>query len=418
MNLMSTTSRVEAPVIIAKIGTATFGLYNKTKTSVEVFNKYYLATKVTYPNYMHSLTVTKINGALNRYTLTLVYPITANDDPNMIDKILSSVSKSRKLTLTYGDATTPAFMYKEEEALITKVNSQLSANDAKITYTIEAVSTALNLTAGTFSFPRRNNTKPSDVIKELLYNRSYGLLDIFYGMSDKQTVLQSGVILADDRPVDLAAKTSITIFDYLNYLVSCMSPINDSNSSIQKSGRYVLTVHDDVSNTFSGPYFKVSMMVNKTPSTTSIDYYTIDIGYPSKDLVSNFTISDNEAYAILYEYSKDINQTNYIYRIADNGSLDEIYSPAITNSAALKKTTTVDKTWWSNMTQYPISAQITIKGLLRAAILMSYLRVNVYYYGKKYNASGLYIITKQEDKIDTNGYTTTLSLTRIGEDNG
>ena len=45
---------------------------------------------------------------------------------------------------------------------------------------------------------------------------------------------------------------------------------------------------------------------------------------------------------------------------------------------------------------------------------MSYLRVNVYFYGKRHNTSGLYIITKQVDSISENGYTTTLSLTRIG----
>ena len=72
-----------------------------------------------------------------------------------------------------------------------------------------------------------------------------------------------------------------------------------------------------------------------------------------------------------------------------------------------------EKTWWSQVTQFPISATLTLKGLLRAVMLMSYIRVNVYYYGKKHNTSGLYIITKQEDSISESGYTTTLSLTRI-----
>ena len=68
------------------------------------------------------------------------------------------------------------------------------------------------------------------------------------------------------------------------------------------------------------------------------------------------------------------------------------------------------------MTQYPISAKITIKGLLKPALLMSYVKVNAYFYGKKHISSGLYIITKQEDSIDNNGYKTILNITRVGGD--
>ncbi len=80
-------------------------------------------------------------------------------------------------------------------------------------------------------------------------------------------------------------------------------------------------------------------------------------------------------------------------------------------------TTDEDKTWWSNVTQYPISAQITIKGLLRPATLMDYVRLNVIYFGQKHIASGLYIVTKQIDTISETGYRTQLFLTKIAGDN-
>ena len=92
------------------------------------------------------------------------------------------------------------------------------------------------------------------------------------------------------------------------------------------------------------------------------------------------------------------------------------YSPLITTSAKYGETTAASRAWWSNMTQYPISAKITLKGLLKPALLMSYVKVNAYFYGKKHISSGLYIITKQEDQIDSNGYKTTLSITRISGD--
>ena len=53
-------------------------------------------------------------------------------------------------------------------------------------------------------------------------------------------------------------------------------------------------------------------------------------------------------------------------------------------------------------------------GLLRPATLMQYVRLNIIFPGgKKHLASGLYIVTKQIDNIGSNGYATTLSLTRI-----
>ena len=74
--------------------------------------------------------------------------------------------------------------------------------------------------------------------------------------------------------------------------------------------------------------------------------------------------------------------------------------------------------WWTKITKYPINASITIQGLIRPAQLMTYLRLNVIFPGggegiRKHISSGLYIITKQVDRIDTSGYKTTLSLTKI-----
>ena len=47
---------------------------------------------------------------------------------------------------------------------------------------------------------------------------------------------------------------------------------------------------------------------------------------------------------------------------------------------------------------------------------MSYIKINVYYYGKKHSSSGIYAVTKQEDTINQSGYFTTLSLLRVGGD--
>ena len=47
-------------------------------------------------------------------------------------------------------------------------------------------------------------------------------------------------------------------------------------------------------------------------------------------------------------------------------------------------------------------------------MLMSYVKLNVYFYGRRHIASGLYIISKQIDSVDEGGCRTQLTLTRVG----
>ena len=71
---------------------------------------------------------------------------------------------------------------------------------------------------------------------------------------------------------------------------------------------------------------------------------------------------------------------------------------------------------WTKVTQFPIKARIVVAGLLRPAILMTKVRLNVLFYGRKHISSGLYVITSQKDTISTSGYRTQLELLRVGED--
>lgn len=414
-SLLVSSAKVEVPYILVQIGQYTFGAYNKSKSSLEMNGKYYAAVKVTYPNYVQSLSVQKVNGTLNTYTLVIDYPITENDDPNLIEKVLSSVSQSRKIVFTYGDCTLPSFMYRQEEALMTKVTSNVDVNNCKITYTIQATSAALQTKACVRDFPRYSNKKPSEVIESLLKQKSSGLQDTFYGMHDFAKVKQMGLIPGDDKKVTIPAKKNISVLDYLNFLVECMASKNDG-TGVKKSIRYVMTIHDDLTGELGGPYFRIDEVYNTVQSKTSIDYYVVDVGCPNKDLVTSFTVNSNDTYSILYNYAAKLQFTDNTYIINDEGKIEAKSSMSLTSSKELLETTEADKTWWSQMTQYPIQATLSIRGLLRAAVLLSYLRVNVYFLGKKSIYSGLYIITKQIDEINSSGCKTTLSLTRVEGD--
>ena len=68
------------------------------------------------------------------------------------------------------------------------------------------------------------------------------------------------------------------------------------------------------------------------------------------------------------------------------------------------------------MTEFPIKATIEFKGLVRPTLLVSYVKLDVRFYGRKQVCSGTYIITKQTDNISSSGYKTTLELLRIKGD--
>lgn len=412
LNLLGVTSRVQTPFVKVSIGDYTFGVFEKQnlkkgKDEMGVYRK----QKIKYPNFIQALTITKINGQVNKYILNLTYPITQDDDPNFFEKVFSSVSKTRAITFSYGDMSAPSYIYRDEKAIITKIDTQFNVMGSQILYTINAISTSAMAISGAHKFASRF-AKPSDVIKELLDNKELGLLEVFPGMANKNKVQQEGLIPSNDVAVEIGKKINITVMDYLTYLVSCMT--TDVKRTIKKRQLFGIVIVDDVSGEMEGPYFKIKMITkNSDPGET----YQIDIGFPSKDVVTAFATENNQNYSIFYDYQQKINDAEYTIRINDQGELEEVFAPVISSGNEHFDTNAADENWWTRVTEFPISANITVKGLLRPAILMSYVRLNVLYYGRRHISSGLYVVTAQEDKIDFSGYFTRLKLLRVDEDN-
>lgn len=403
-NLTSIPTLVQSPFIIATIGGVTFGSYNGN------------TGRATYPNFMKSLSINKVNGTVNTYTLQFEYQVRFGDDPNLLDKIFSRATKDRKIILQYGDWNSPTYIYKEEECIITNITSQLNMDTSSISYTLSCTSDAIGLNSNLYNFPARE-AKPSDVLKQLLNNSRYGLKTVFSGMRNSADVLSNNLIASNDKKVPLLAQTNVTVLSYMNYLVDSMiSTSNPVDSPIQNS-KYYLTIHDDFNNNIGGTYFKVDEVSKNVKTINSTDTYEIDINYPGDNFVTQFTINNDQSWAILYEYSENIKQEEYTYSIADDGSLITNYSPSIIRSSTSNQISPSKSSWWSLMTQFPVEATLTIKGLTRPSILMSYVKLNVWFAGGiKHIASGTYIITKQQDQIDSSGYKTTLTLLRIEGD--
>lgn len=419
LSLLSSQARVQVPFVKVTIGDFTFGVYSRTDAPTKDKQGVYINYNIQYPNYIQSLTITKINGQVNQYTLNIKYPVRQTDDPNFFEKVFSSVSGTRKIIFSYGDTSMPTYIYKDEEAIITGITQTFDLNSSVISYTINAVSGAALKAAGNCNFLADNSlVKPSDKIKEIFRNKKYGLQDIFTGM--KVTDLDK-FIAGDDKRVRLETKLNISALDYILYLASCMMPAGSPEADISKD-IYIMTIYDDSSlvnmtnaaNANGGPYF----LVTKTSyATERAEAYEIDIGYNTSTIVTNFSIEQNENYSLYYDYQKKLYPEEYVRRLDNNGNWVDVLASSPTSKNDNFETDINNITWWTKITKYPINATVTIQGLLRPATLMSYVRLNVIFPGgHKHISSGLYIITKQQDQIDFNGYRTTLSLTKIAGD--
>ena len=410
-SLLSYPTLVESPFIILKIGDYTFGSYT-AQGSLERQNA---KSKVRYPDYMTGINITKVNGSVNQYVISMVYQITPGDDPNKLDRIFSSVGYGT-IYITYGDWSAPTFVYKEEEAIITKLSSNVDFASSRITYTLYCTSNAVNLMGTSSNYPARH-AKPSDLIFELLYtNKNSGLLDVFYGMKNKQAVIARNLIPTNDKAVDIPAKENMDTLSYINFLVTYMSSNTNTGTGPIKDSSYYLSIVDDTYGELGGPYFQITQVKSSTGTFNSVDTYEVDIGYPGENLVTRFQLVDDQSWALLYDYSNNVHEQDYVYRLDNDGYMITEYSKNLSTSNRYHTTTEAQRSWWTDMTQFPVKAEMEIKGLVRPTMLMTYVRVNAFFYGQRHVSSGLYIITKQQDKIDSTGYRTILSLTRIAGD--
>ena len=404
-NLVSIPTLVQSPFIIANIGGVTFGTFSGN-----------YRTNATYPNYMESMSVTKVNGTVNTYTLNFHYQVATGQDPNLLDKIFSRATKDRRIILQYGDWMAPNYIYKEEQCIITNVTTRLNMSSSSLDYTLQCTSDAIGLNSTQFNFPSRN-AKPSDVIIQLLSNSKYGLKDVFTGMRNKNSVLAKNLIASNDKKVQMLAQNNTTILNYLKYLVGCMVDNKTPEENKLSTSKYFLTINDDYTNDLGGTYFKVSEVSADAAVYNATDTYELDINYPGDNFVTEFSLNNDQSWAILYEYAGDVKQEEYTYNIRDDGTIETLSSPSLLTSSLTNGKSAYKSQWWSYMTEFPITATLTLKGLTRPSMLMTYVKLNVWFAGgQKHISSGTYIITKQTDSITSAGYTTTLTLLRVGGD--
>ena len=378
---------VEAPTVELSFNGIVIGGYNNVGDK--------------YPNYITSMTVSKINGRINTYNINLVYQVRPNEDPNFIDSLISKTGYLNPLKIRYGDSNSPGLYYKEEHAVITNVDSKADVSSMSINYSITAISSILSSEQTYHNFIERID-KPSNIIDDLLYrsgNISTQIQNAFPLMSNKSYVNSNNLIPSNDIPVVVGGMTNVSPLVYLGHVVSCMT--NDIRSS-----SYFLTYND----TADGAYFKISEV---TANSILNSVYEVDVGYPENDFVLNFQLCDNMYWPLIYDYNGRI--PKWEYDIDNTGNIIRSQTNSLYTDNKYMETSIINSNWWNSVTEFPISAKLTLKGLTAPLMLMTYIRIDTLFYGQKDLASGLYVVTNQEDSISGNGCTTTLTLLRVND---
>lgn len=393
--LLSFDNIIEAPTIIVNLNGYIIGGYGNIGD--------------TYPNYITSLRVQKTSGKINQYTINLSYQVRYGEDPNFIDKLLGNTGFTNKIQIIYGDSNASK-IYRDDNAYITNVTFSENIASHKIDYTITALSSIINTAGNTESYVGKT-AKASTLIDDLLYSKSensQALLSSFSGMTDKTKVYSTGLIPTDDMEIKTVDRLNVSPISQLLYYVNGMC-------NKAKNTFYTLNFFDDTSNEYGGPYFKITEFGDADTAVQTGNYFEVDVGYPGDNFVTDFNVNMDSYYPMVYKYNNGFEEWNY--DIDNYGNLTKTKANTLITNNYLNRRNVIESNWWSKVTEYPITATLTIKGLVKPVVLASYIKVNCLFYGSQDLASGIYAITAQEDSISSSGYITTLSLTRLGNSN-
>lgn len=391
--LLTYKSLVEAPTIILKLGNEIIGGYGNTGDK--------------YPNYIQSLNVEKISGKINKYTIELLYQVRYGEDPNFIDKLLSVSGFTNKINIIYGDSSMPYSIYRDDEAVIIDVIFNENVSSKQIKYNIVAVSSIISSASFLSTYPAITD-KPSNAIKDLLYSNnetSKLLLNSLPGMKNKTLVYSKGLIPDNDSIITTQKMKNVTPFTMLNYYVSGMYNKNTNTA-------YFLTMYDDINNEFGGAYIKIHQINKQDSNSLDGRYFEINVGYPDDNFVMNFKVNSDVYFPLVYKYNKEIPE--WYYDINNSGEITYRQTNSLLLNNDLNRPNVIQANWWNRVTEYPITATLTLKGLSKPVLIGSYIKINTIFYGNNDLACGLYMITGQVDSVSGNGCRTTLSLVRVG----
>lgn len=368
---------IEAPFIQLTIGGYEFGVKSAKDT-----------------NYITGLNVIRTNGSMNEYTINLVHQISPGRNPNFIDELLAANSYE-KIKIRYGDAMSNV-IFEDNSALLIGSSVNFDFAGYCITYEIKATSSVISTATHKLTYPAKT-AKGSTIIRDLLTDASTGLGDIYPNMLNANYVSQNSLIPENDKVITVEAVSNVNPLSYLKTIVATMQ------STTSDTSNYYLVLGDDD--------FKIYEIDSLNLSYDS-SLYEVNINYPDDNQVYSFNCNTNFTWPLAYDFNGNL--SSYNYTLDHNGIIDASYSrnPNLLDFVSSQQTD-ISNNWWTNVTEFPITATLECRGLLSPLLLMTYIKINCLYYGQQRLTSGVYIVTGQQDILTGSGYRTILSLLRV-----
>ena len=322
----------------------------------------------------------------------LSHQVSPGRNPNYIDELLSA-NGYEKIGIRFGDAMSEVDIV-DNNAILSNVNTTFDFQSCNIKYSVSAISSNFLSSTNKRNFPAITD-KGSNIARGLFKSAQSSLAEIYPKMLDNNYVTKNNLIPNTDTVISMKAMENVNDITYLKEVVSSMQSLANPNSMF-----YLELREED---------FKIHE-ISSDGYSSSASLYEVDINYPDDAQVFSFSDSTDFAWSLAYEYNGKI--SNYTYSVSDEGK--RISIPGTSNNMFNDQgALNISENWWKQVTEFPTTATLTCRGLLSPLLLMTYIKVNSYYYGSKRLTSGVYIVTGQEDIISGGGFRTNLSLTKV-----
>lgn len=415
----------QAPAVSVTILGVTFGLHDISQDEIDITKEYIRPATpkslAEYPNLITQLKVNKVvNGEVNKYEITMKYLPQDGEDPNYIEKLISAnrTQNGSRIIISYGDASLYGNNTRQWEAIILKYRMRADFNIGCMTYIIECMSTARMFSlAGPAGEPMQNSFDPvsgercSDVIKRIYYDPTYGL----------QLVFPGGIYIDDvhisewdniDPPDIVLEESSIpggkmTSFEYLKLLTSRM--ISSDIGTNDNPTSFMYSIDDSLNN----QSFRINRLINSEDIADEIVIGT------EGSVVIDYEVTTDMSYGIALDYGEELSSDTFTnYFVNASGEEESVESVgAVTSSDT--DLAAVDLKWWEAVSSYPYGLKLITRAMRTQLPLMSRLRITILIKGMVHNMSGIFMLVKCDDEVNSDGYTTTMELIRVeGVDQG
>ena len=405
--LLSTVNYGKIKIRYGDANTGTYFQENEAMVTNVTMNRNYVSMNISY-----TIDATSEGELIKTYTTN--FPAVTDKPSNILRKLIYDSGEISKIILE-------AFPGMKNRELV-ESNNLIPTNDAAVSLDAQKNCTVLdyiNYVVGNISNKFQYSADFTEDVFRKIVEKENDLLDKFKQGSSKSTNLWmdvynkvKNIFFGSDSSTEepTSQPTSSTVEEEENQLAQrVVQIINDTTDTIRNSLYYVTYNDADELNPY-GAYLKVTeVKANVDAYAVSNRIYEITVGYPD-DLVFDFSVESTDSWELLYK--NQVKATEYFYTILDNGDVAKYYSPSISSSTHAMSE--LSKNWWTQMVRFPVSASLTLRGLMKPIMLMDYVRINVLFYGQQHLVSGVYTITGQTDSLSGSGYRTTLSLVRVG----